>query len=778
MESFPKRAQVNLLAEWYVKFRMPGSDFEPLTDFLDVDASRARTERLASELAAATSALARLRRDYTALERSKFSRLRTLWLLFKGLLGAGGKGDLFLAKNSPFVRAASLEPESLSFAPGYADVIAAFAARGSDADRKAPSVSIIIPVYNNLPVTMRCLMSIAQTWFGERTVEIIVVDDCSMDESYAVLSRIPEITVLKNDTNQGFVRTCNRGAEAASGEFIVFLNNDTEVRDAGWLEHLVRAAEGDLVVGAVGSKLIYPDGRLQEAGGIIWSDADGWNYGRLQDPQDPEYNFVREVDYCSGASLLVRAAAFRNLGGFNEEFAPAYYEDVDLCFALRKAGYSVIYEPRSEVIHYEGITSGTDIASGTKRFQAINRRKFAKRWAKELSNHFRPDPSNVYLAARRLIGKKTITVIDTHVPMHDRDAGSLRLFEIIKILCEESYRVVFLPDNLARIEPYCSHLQELGVEVIYHVEGSKTTRERILEAFASSDVAWISRPDLCKKWSLSFRHHPHVRVLYDTVDLHHVRERREAELANGHGSTAWRRVQALELGCARRAHATITVTEDERATLEAEDIKHVYVVPTIHNARVSKPRDFHQTSGLLFIGGYGHPPNVDAALTLCNEIMPIVRRTLPDVQVTLLGNNPPSEVLALASNDVAVPGFIPDVEPYFLSHRIFVAPLRFGAGHKGKIGHSLSYGLPIVTTAVGAEGYHLSDGIDYLKAETVSEFAQAIVQLYSDAALWSRFSENSIRSLSPFSSQAVRKALREVIEAKALHLGSAPARRI
>jgi len=730
-------------------------------EIVDVDP---RVELLAGEVARAMSTLDRLRRDYEVVERSKFSRLRTLWMLFKSVIGLNTDSDLFYSRSSA-ARIAKLDTrDSLTFARGYTDVIAAFAARvrGRNAD-DSPQVSIIIPVFNQLPVTMRCLKSIARTWFATLRVEIIVVDDCSTDDTDKFLPLVPGTTVLRNSENLGFVRSCNRGAAVARGEFLVFLNNDTEVRDS-WLEHLHATAQSDPRVAAVGSKLIYPDGKLQEAGGIIWSNGDGWNYGRLENPQDPEYNFVREVDYCSGASLLVRTEAFAAVGGFNQEYAPAYYEDADLCFALREAGYSVLYEPRSEVVHYEGVTSGTDISSGTKRYQAINRHKFVKRWAGELANHFEPQPPNAYAAARRLLGKKAVLIIDTHVPMYDRDAGSLRLFEIIKILRNDGNRVVFLPDNLARMEPYSEQLQALGVEVIYHLEGKKSTRDRILEAFEHIDVAWISRPDLYKKWSLSLRNYPKVRVLYDTVDLHHVRARREAELTNGHTSVSWKKIESLELGCARRAHATITVTESEQATLHAADVKHVYVVPTIHNPKISASRDFEQTNGLLFIGGYGHPPNVDAAIWLCEEIMPIVWRTITGIRVTLLGNNPPPEVAALASSLVAVPGFIADVEPYFLSHRIFVAPLRYGAGHKGKIGQSLSYGLPVVTTAVGAEGYNLRDGADFLEAESATEFAQAIVRLYGDAELWSSISANSIQSLAPFSSQAVAVAVREVIE--------------
>ena len=150
-----------------------------------------------------------------------------------------------------------------------------------------------------------------------------------------------------------------RRCRGARGDYVLFLNNDTLVT-AGWLDALVRCIEEAPHAGLVGAKLIYPDGRLQEAGGIVFADGSGWNYGRFDDPADPRYNFRREADYCSGAAILLRRDLFLQLGRFDARYAPAYYEDTDLAFAVRAAGKKVFYEPRAMVIHFEGITSGTD----------------------------------------------------------------------------------------------------------------------------------------------------------------------------------------------------------------------------------------------------------------------------------------------------------------------------------------------------------------------------------------------------------------------------------
>lgn len=604
-------------------------------------------------------------------------------------------------------------------------------------------VSIIIPVFNNFCYTKLCLQSILNNTEGI-AYEVIIADDNSSDETKCISKYIKNIKVIHNKKNLRFLKNCNNASQYAKGKYILFLNNDTQVQK-DWLKYLIEAVEKEKDAGIVGSKLIYPDGTLQEAGGIIYSDASGCNYGRNDNPNALWYNYTKEVDYISGASIMLKKELWDELGGFDEYFAPAYYEDTDLAFRIRyEKGLKVIYEPRSVVIHFEGKSNGTDIGSGQKQYQVINRRKFYHKWEKELHFYHSAPTVNNFLPRDHAVARKNVLVIDWKILSFTKDTGSRTTYQYMHFFKNSGFNVKFFPHDFYLEDDYLQQFLIDGFEIIH-----QNFTDYIRNFGSNFDYIYLNRPNIAPFYIDDLRRYTRAKIIYQCHDLHYLRQYRTRLLTNeiealkllpNEKKAEFDTFSKMDLVCSF-SFDEIKEIEKENKFINARQIP-LYILDTIkmdkylYNA--SERRD------IMFVAGFQHTPNVDAAIWFVNEIWPYIKAQNSNIKLYLVGANPTPDVQALQSEDVIVTGFVTEaeLEEYYANIKLVVVPLRTGAGVKGKIIEAVYHKVPVVTTCIGIEGINNKNNVIVVENEAMN-FAQKVNELYSNNKKSNEYSSKS-----------------------------------
>jgi O-antigen biosynthesis protein len=630
-----------------------------------------------------------------------------------------------------------------------------------------PHISIIIPVHNQLVLTRDCLAALVKHPC-KFSFEVIVVNDASQDETAAYLQQLRGLKVISHSQQMGFVDSCNDGAKAAQGTFLIFLNNDTQVQ-ADAITQLIETFNTFPDTGIAGAKLLYPNGSLQEAGAAIFNDASAWNIGRFGNANDSRYQFVRECDYVSGAALAIRRDVFERLNGFDALFSPGYYEDADLCFRVRDTGLKIRYQSHAVILHVEGATSGTSRESGMKAYQALHQQKFLQRWERILQK--KPGRPTREADCEDLVFHRhssTFLFIDEKTPTPQHDSGSLRLFTLMRLVQQENCHVSFLPLNFKFSGNFSLAVEQSGIECIHQQSTTETSALAWLEknAYRYQHIV-VSRIGTIQTIYETLRKvAPHAKIIFDTVDLHFLRESFEAELKQSKGlQRQAAESRQKELALFQKCDETWIVSESERRFLEAiNPEKSLRLISNIHTVYPLQT-NFSERCDIIFVGNFHHPPNFDGLNWLVQHCLPGLALEQPNLKLHIVGRGlTEAQQLSLQKNNSVLHGHVEDIQALLDKSRINIAPLRYGAGAKGKISQALASGLPTIATMMAADGMFLQDQQSVLIADTPAAFIDAIKKIYTDEKLWQQISNNGIAiAKQHFSDNAAKQQLKPLL---------------
>jgi GT2 family glycosyltransferase len=635
---------------------------------------------------------------------------------------------------------------------------------------EAPDVSIILVVYNQAELTFGCLASIAETLsatdFG---VEVVIVDNASTDLTGALLGRTENATVIANGTNLHFLRAVNFAATRAHGRNLLLLNNDAQLLP-GSLASALRTLDTDTSIGAVGGRIILPDGKLQEAGSIIWNDGTCTGFARGESPTTPDVMFQRDVDYCSGAFLLTPTALFREMGSFDERFAPAYYEETDYCVRLWESGRRVVYDPDAAIVHYEFGSAAAD--EDALRLQAANHAMFVSRHAEWLQGQYAPSPLNAFSARTARAAAPRILVIDDRVPKVELGSGYPRANRLLHGLIEAGAQVAFFP-VFRHPETWHGVRRALDkrIEVLILAEASEM-RDFLIARRGHFDAFLVCRPPNMEMFLEAAgpgrRLLGDAALLYDAEALFATRKLLAMEADGEPAGEAERHgMIAGEVSLTRLADAVISVAQHEKDLLDEYGVRRVHLLGHALDDE-PLPTAFEERDEIVFLGVIQDEkaPNADAVRWFATEILPRLRTELgrEDLRLTVVGLVKADSVAAMDGDQLDLRGMVDELPPALTRARILVVPTRFAAGIPHKAHQAAALGIPMVVTGLIARQLGWRDGDEVLVADDPAGFAAACARLYADAALWEHIRQSALaRVRQDCSPDAFDAKLREIV---------------
>ncbi len=606
-----------------------------------------------------------------------------------------------------------------------------------------PEVSIILVLFNRAELTLACLRSLQE--HGSLRLEVIIVDNASTDATSTLLERIEGARIIRNKENANFLLAVNQAAKEARGDYLLLLNNDAQLLP-GSLESAIATMKSAPDIGAVGGRILLLDGTLQEAGSIVWRDGSCIGYGRSDDPFASMYMFRRDVDYCSGAFLLTPRTVWNQLGGFDEAFVPAYYEETDYCARLWEQGFRVVYEPNAVVVHYE-FASSESMKAATD-LQREHQALFAKRHARFLAERDLAGHDSILVARMRPNRQGRLLFLDDRVPHQWFGSGYPRSQAILLSFRQRGFFVTFYPLDVVT-EEWDSVYSDMPRDVEFMMGLGRP----MLEAFMRNrqgyyDTIFVSRPHNMNLLRPILISNPtwfdNVHIIYDAEALFASRDITLGKLKGTPLSEEdERRIVREEVELASAAACVISVSEHERSMFEKYGIDRVHVLG--HTLSVSPtPRSFEQRAGFLFVGAIYEEasPNGDSVIWFLTEILPKIQSGLgQNVSFTIAGVNRSERIRSLAGPSIHVIGHVKDLWDVYNAARVFVAPTRYAAGIPHKVHEAAARGVPVVATPLLALQLGWEDGSPFAVGADTDSFAAKCVELYTNKGTWTQFRE-------------------------------------
>jgi O-antigen biosynthesis protein len=608
-----------------------------------------------------------------------------------------------------------------------------------------PQVTVVIPVWNKAHFTLNALLALVEM---KDLIKVVVIDNGSSDYTSAVLDRVIGIEIVSNPSNLGFVLATNQGIARSNTKFTLFMNNDCQFDR----ESLVQALRNfdNPTIGGVVAKVVLPNGLLQEAGSFLDRNCSAQGYLRGELPTCDLANIRREVDFGSGLFLLMPTSLLQSVGGLDEEFAPAYGEEVDLCIRIKLQGKSIVYDPKVTVSHFE--FGSSEKPQSAIELQIKHQRILVSRYADLMAERPVFDGFNGNLLAFwnwRFSDK--FVILDDRPPLEDEGAGSPRMASILEKIprnVKDVSQPIFISSDKsfppARFETADNLFNEIH---FVRSIGMKHLLKLLEETSQSKLTLWVSRYHNLKKVMECFETNHVLRerftIIYDSEAIVAVREASsvKSSLLNQ------RYLQSeldREMSLAGQADLVIAVSEKERDIFTARQKSPVVTLGHALHTRIVQ-KGMNERKDLLFVGRLTEvdSPNTTGLKWFIRKVLPEVNQRL-GCKLFIIGQISPQVESILSKENTVVLGSIPDLSFLFENTRVFIAPTFRGAGIPHKIHLASSNGLPTVTTPLMVSLLNWENRGIVSEAETVDEFVASIQDVYTNEETWSSLSQRAV----------------------------------